>query len=39
VSRESGAIQLLIANDGIKVVFGESMGLDVPTQEFMKQLL
>ncbi|OYT82156.1 MAG: hypothetical protein CFE48_02370 [Pseudomonas sp. PGPPP2] len=30
---------LLIANDGIKVVFGESMGLDVPTQEFMKQLL
>lgn len=29
---------LLRANDGVKVAFGEDKGLDVTTQEFMKQL-
>jgi len=30
---------LLRANDGVKVAFGEGEGLDVSTQEFMKQLM
>ena len=29
---------LLRANDGVKVAFGEDYGLDVTTQEFLKQL-
>ena len=30
---------LLKANDGVKFAYGESKGLDVATQEFMKQLM